>query len=290
MSGINQAKQANETYKAKFGSGGGSGFLKLRDGDIVRCYFPGSGDDGDPYFETYVAHEIPPESADKNRQYWYCPALSDHPVPAGYQCKWCGVPKIKTKRRMYMWFYVQAIMHKTLLQGENFPQVNYKGINFFQEEVNDFKRWDTSAWDESPFEDIVMIKMQFGALNTQRTLLSVVGSQLKRRYKMAGEPNTPALPDAYQAKAKEDCQPIMAILQSKLQQDSDAEPVIRSLDDTPNMGLPNVGQPATPGFGDPNGGFAQNANGFANPAPPPQPGFAASPAPAGLPPKGEPLF
>lgn len=288
MSGINQAKQANEAYKTKIGNSSGN-FLRLRNGDIVLAYFPGDGEDGDPFFESYMAHEIPPDSAEKIRQYWYCPVLSDHTVPPGYQCKWCG-SKVKSKRRMYMWFYVQSTLHRQLLQGENFPQVNYKGVLYFQEDINDFKRWDTSAWDESPLEDIIMLKMQFGALNTQRTLLMVTGDTLKRRYKIAGEPNTQALPDAYKAQAAEKCDPIMKILQSKLQQDSDAEPVIRSLDDSPTMGLPDFGQGSVSTFGDQNGGGSLNANGFTNPVPLPTGNGFGGPPPQGLPERGQPLF
>lgn len=278
MSGINESRQATEIYKKEYGSSGSSSFLRTREGDVVLCYFVGSGDPGDPFFEPYVAHEIPPESAEKMRQYWYCPAMSKHHIPEGYLCKWCGT-NVKAKRRMYMWFYVQSILHRQLLQGEQFPQVEWRGMSYFREDINAFKRWDTSAWEESPLEDIFMMHMQFGSLRTQRTLLMCTGTGLKRRYKIAGEPNTPALPDQYVKKAIEECEPILSILQGKLQRETDAEPVIRPLDDSPTMGLPSFG-----GLADPS---AAQTGGFSTPTP------ANGGAPAGfgdLPPRGEPLF
>lgn len=286
MSGVNESRQITATYKEKYKSSGPGNWLRLREGDVFLLYFVGSGDNGDPFFETYMAHEVPPSTPEKRVEYRYCPVLSEHPIPQGYQCQWCG-SKVKSKRRMGMWFYVQTILHSSLLQGENFPQFDYKGVRYYREDINDFKRWDTSAWDESPLEDIFMVHMQFGSLRTQRCMLVVTGANLKRRYKIAGEPNTPALPDAYIQKAQEECEPIMSVLQGKLQNDTDSLPVTR-LEDNPSMGLPGFGEAPqmAPGFGT---GAAPSNPGFQAPASPVT-SFGGFPPPADLPPRGQPMF
>lgn len=303
MSGINDLRQTTAMYKEKYRSFS-SEFLRFREGDVLLFYFCGDGEPGDPFFEVYMAHEIPAPEGQQGKRYWYCPVLSNHQVPQNYQCQWCN-SKVKSKRRMGMWMYVQAILHTSQMQGENFPQVNWKGINYFQEDINDFKRWDTSAWDESPLEDIFMVHMQFGSLRTQRSIMTVTGKDLKRRYKIAGEPNTAPLPPTHIQAAQEQCEPIMQILMKKLAQANDTEPVIRSLDNSPTMGLPVQNANGFTNPPQPQGGFAPpQPQGFPQPQvpqefpAPPQPqegggfnsGFGNGAPPQGLPPRGQPLF
>lgn len=179
MSGLRSIQEKHAQWQAARPNNGRS--LFLRTDDIVFAHFIGTGNDPDPYMEVYLGHEIPATEQGGYAQVRYCPVLSEHDL--SYECEHCGTA-LKIKERMQMWFYVTDILHATLKDGETLPAVAYAGRNYFRREMNRPMTWDSSAWRESPLDEIIWIHGQLGNLQSKQMVLRATGDGLKRRYRI----------------------------------------------------------------------------------------------------------
>ena len=212
MSGLEEARRRIEERRAQQKTGGGAD-LWIRENDLVIAHFLCTGGDNDPLFETYVSHEYPATGQGKYSTLKYCPVESGH--DENYDCQGCR-DNIKTKDRMIMWFWVYDILHTSLKQGENFPTVMWNNKQYFRREINGPKVWDTSAWRESPLDDILMLGAQLGNLQATRINLMSTGSGLTKRFKLYMEPGTSSIDPTCIATAQDTIRPVIDILKEQL--------------------------------------------------------------------------
>lgn len=213
MSSLTDAQKRLEQRRQQQQQNAGGHDLWFRENDLVIAHFLATGQDDDPYFETYVAHEQPAKGEGKWPTLIYCPVESGH--DENYDCQGCR-DNLKTKDRMAMWFWVYSVLHSQLKANESFPQVTWNNKMYFNREINGPRLWDTSAWQESPIDDIIMLGNQLGNLQAMRMNLVTTGSGLKKRYKIYTEPNTGSIDEENLAAAQETIVPIIDILMGRL--------------------------------------------------------------------------
>lgn len=211
MAGIKQISDRQDKWRQERPeSGGGSGQNYYpRTGDIVFFYFMSTGEDDDPYMEVFWSHEIPAQQQGRFSTYKYCPVQSEHNTD--YKCAYCD-GTYKLKKRMMIWMYVVEILQTQLREGEQLPTVNWRGRNYFKREVNEVRLWDTSAWRESPLDDIINLASQIGNLHAFMFELHAVGEGLQRRYKVYIQQGSQGFPAAAYQKGKETAQPLRELL------------------------------------------------------------------------------
>ncbi len=152
-----------------------------QEGDRLFFAFLWTGEEGDEWFEFYGAHEIPPTGNQQFASKRFCPVLtrwSETP------CRYCA-QDFKSKEMMRMGLYVFDLLRRNPPR-EGAPiqtVVSYKGESYYRDPVNAYREWDTSAWSESPFKDILW-HAEAGNIQTSVFELQVTGAQLKRRYKI----------------------------------------------------------------------------------------------------------
>jgi hypothetical protein len=95
---------------------------------------------------------------------------------------------------------------------KQFPQVNYENRLYFNEEVNAFKIWHTSAWKESPWQDINKLNEIYKGLHNFTAQLICIGANLDRRFKIYAIPQSPMVSEQTYAAAKAECEAIPLIL------------------------------------------------------------------------------
>ena len=213
MSSLDEARKKIEERRSQQKAAGGGQDLWIRENDLVIAHFLCSGGESDPYFDTYVSHEYPAKGQGQWPSLKYCPVESGH--DENYDCPGCK-DGIKTKDRMIMWFWVYDILHSTLKQGESFPQVAWNNKSYFRREVNGPKVWDTSAWRESPLDDILMLGAQLGSLHKTRVNLMSTGSGMQKRFKLYMEPGSPPIDPAILEQAIPMIKPVVEILREQL--------------------------------------------------------------------------
>ena len=282
MSSLDEARRRIEERRQQQTQVSGNG-LWFRDNDMVICHFICTGGENDPYFDTYVAHEKPASGEGKWPTQTYCPVESGH--DGNYDCPGCR-EGLKTKDRMIMWFWVYDILHAVLKQGESLPQIMYMNKPYFRREVNGPRIWDTSAWRESPLDDIIMLGNQLGNLQAMRMNLMSTGTGLTKRFKIYGEPNTGSIDPACLAAAQETIRPVVEVLRERLITVATVQNPAMQAQPVPTNGQPI--QPYIPG-GPANipayvpgasttGGAADTGNvTSAGPAIPPKPGAKGKP-------------
>lgn len=287
MSSLDEARRKIEERRQQQAQAASSSDLWFRENDMVVCHFLCTGQEGDPYFETYVAHEKPAVGEGKWPTQIYCPVESGH--DGNYDCKGCR-DGLKTKDRMIMWFWVYDILHATAKPGENLPQIMYMNRPYFRREVNSPRLWDTSAWRESPLDDILMLGAQLGNLQAMRMNLMTTGSKLTKRFKIYAEPNTGPIDPTALALAKETIRPVVDILRERLVEVA----VVQNPATVPQNGQPqpSVITPYVPSSSSGSASVPTNIPPYV-PGGPPAQTVADSPAPpaagknkAGKPPKG----
>lgn len=221
MSGINQIRQRQQEWEQKRpANGGGGDNLYLKNGDIVFAHFLSSGEDDDPFMEVYYAHEIPPQAAGGFGTFKYCPVESGH--DDNYACAYCAQDGFKLKKRMMIYFHVQRILHISVKDGVQLPTMDYMGRTYYVRDMNRALLWETSAWNESPLNDILFLAMSMTgpdgrtSLRQQQIILVATGDNLVRRYKIYPYQGTAPLPDELVAKAKQTVKPVIQLLRESL--------------------------------------------------------------------------
>lgn len=183
-------------------------------GDIVLCNFVSTGSDGDTFILPYKAHIIDAQST-KGKTYT-TQRLCVNETYDKQDCKYCQMGLKNIKPRMIMWFWVSNILHAIQPREKNFPAVAFEGRTVFNEEVNGFKSWETSAWSESPWKDIVRLNELYQGLNKFTAQLACTGDGLQRRFKIYPIPNTPGITPELYERAKQECTPCPQMLEKQL--------------------------------------------------------------------------
>lgn len=206
-------------------------------------HFIGSGNENDPYIDFYLAHEIPAQGNERFPSLRYCPAMSGH--EPDYQCPYCAEGGYKLKERMIMWLWVYDILHTQLRDGETLPTVTFQGRNLYRRAINAPRLWDTSAWAQSPFDEIVYQHSTMGNLRNDRFGLWTTGQGLERRYQLRNLNMNEAINPELLAQAEKECAPVLAHLKKTLEQ---PETVSRSASASPAQSQLNAApQPYNPG-------------------------------------------
>lgn len=229
--------------------------LRIDTNDRVLGYFCSSGDDGDSLIKAYRSHAYDMISKTNSRYsiFKYCPNASGE---QGVPCANCQVGNQQIKERMSIWMYVTNILHAQMPQARQgqqqvqFDQIAYQGAYYFNEEVQGFKLWETSAWKESPWLDICKFYEMYGnSLHKFMFQMDVVGQGMNRRFKLYPLPNSAFFPPELYARAKQECTPITDILKPQASQTVQTNPQMQQQQQPQGgvgMGLlPNGQQPGT---------------------------------------------
>lgn len=187
-------------------SGGNELRFSKQGGELVFGYFISSGDDGDRFMSLYKGHSVETitTKGEKISVVKFCPILSG----MGEECQYCDAGNTAIKDRMSMWFYVTDILHTFLPQEKNFPTQEFGGRVYYREEIQAFKLWNSSAWKESPWEDIVRFQTLYKGLHNLQFMMTVSGAGMARRYKITAMPEPSKLPEEIYERAKSECQAI----------------------------------------------------------------------------------
>lgn len=280
MAGLNDAVAKAQAWEASRPSGAE---LYMRENDVVLFWFAGNGHPGDPYFEVYVAHDMPPSGQRKFGSPRYCPRLSE--IQDGGTCpNPCSLEGYKTKQRMRMWLYVSSILHAQRKPDDpaDWQQVDFMGTIYWQQKVEAPMIWDTSAWRESCLPDIKWSWQagQAQGLHHNLHVLRTSGEGTAKRYRVTEYPIS-KVPFPHQAIIAEKCRPIAEALKLEstlemVQPGASAPASIGAAAPALPSFVPQTVAPAPPPA------FATAAPAqqpaFAAPTPP-QPAFAAPPPP-----------
>lgn len=208
-----EARRAQwEAEKPGFGNG-----LRLFENDVALGHFVATGSDGDAFIKVYKSHAFPGISQKTGKRFWnyrYCTREND-----GTECVFCAAGHAELKERMSMWFYLYCILHATPPQEKpNLPQTQWEGRIYYQEEVQGFKRWDDSAWSQSPWADILQLYQSYQTLHAFLFSLKVTGREMQKRFKIFAIPNSAPLPPEVYQRAINECTPIPQTLRAEQQQ------------------------------------------------------------------------
>lgn len=218
---MNNRMQQWMSEKPQF-SNDGTQLRGFMEGDIILFNFVANGDDGDVFLKAFRAHafQVPSRNGGRpNTANRYCPIQNGE---QGVPCVYCQQGHSQMKERMNMWLYVQAYLHAQLpqpRQGEapmQLPAMEYQGRYYYVEQRNKFQLWETSAWKDSPWNDINKLAEVYRGLHNFTGEMTVVGKELSRRFKIIALPNTAGLPPEIYEKAKQECTPIRQLLQNDL--------------------------------------------------------------------------
>lgn len=213
MNSLRDMNQKMQTWMSEKPQGGFSDTneLRLDTGDVAFLQFVANGNEGQRYIAIYRSHIIPQVGKNGGRfnATRFCPVKSG---VSGVECPLCAQGHTDIKERMSMWFYVSNILHAKLPQNKQFPQVNHQGNFYFNEEINAFKRWDTSAWKNSPWQDILRLSDMYEGLHNFSAQLECVGAGLEKRFKIYAIPNSTGITPELYARANDECGDIAKML------------------------------------------------------------------------------
>lgn len=219
----------------------GSGIeLRFSTGDIVIGQFVAKGDEGDRYIKIYRSHIFPKQSQAGKRfnETRYCPRSSGDTA----DCPICMAGIVAdVKERMSMYFYVFQILHSRPAEGKNWEATFYQGRTLFVEQVNGFKRWDTSAWRDSPWKAIGTLYDAYHGLNNFVFQLECTGQGTATRYSIMALPNTQGLAPEIYEQAGHELQPLGDYLRNQANQPVQAAPMVATAP------APTIGQPVFTG-------------------------------------------
>jgi hypothetical protein len=213
--------------------------LRLFENDIALVQFVASGSDGDAFIKVYKSHIFPGVNAKSGKRfnnYRYCTQHND-----GTECVFCAQGHTEIKERMSMWFYTYMILHAGPVQRlPNLPQTTYLNRVYYQEDVQGFKRWDESAWAQSPWASIIQLYTMYGSLHNFVGQLGCTGREVTKRFSIVPLPNSAFLPPELYQRAIQECMPIPQMLRAQQQQPVQANPTAGATALQPN------GMPAAP--------------------------------------------
>lgn len=219
-----QARRQQWAAEKPVYSGGNELRFSTLGGELVFGYFVSSGEDADQFINIYKGHAVPTVTSKgiKISVVKFCPILSG----VGEQCAYCDAGNTDFKDRMAMWLYISDILHTNLPAEKQFPTVPYGGRVYFREEVNAFKLWYSSAWKESPWDDIVRFHTLYKGLHNFMWQMVVSGAGMARRYKMYAMPEPAQFTAEMYEKAKQECRPIPELLKESLAGPVQAAPAV----------------------------------------------------------------
>lgn len=263
----------------------GGNELRVQRDDLIIFQFIASGNDGDAFIKAYKAHAIDTVSSKTGKPFSinrFCAVQSGE----GNECSYCQQQIGGVKERFSMWMWVTNILHTTMPAEKTFPQINHQNRLYFNEEptteVNGvatpgaFKVWHTSAWRESPWDDIVNLAGLYQGLHNFTAQMAVVGDQMQRRYKVYAIPNSPFLTPELYERAKAECTPIPQLLNEQLASPVVAAPVQPANNNAPQGTSAIVSAWQPPGNSVPSLGFSPPAS-FTTPAEPSAPVVKVAP-------------
>lgn len=206
--------------------------LRLEKDDLVLFQFVSSGEDGDQFIKVYRSHilEAISKAGKRYNTHRYCPVQSGDDMA----CPLCDQGVKDIKERMSIWMYVTNILHAKLPQDKQFPYVAYEGKNYYQEEVNGWKVWHTSAWRDSPWQMIVKLGAMYKGLHNFAAQLIAVGDGLNRRFSVYAIPQTEGITAEQYTTAKVECENLGDMLRKQINQ---------AVQLNPNPGQQVQGQP-----------------------------------------------
>lgn len=188
--------------------------LRFQEGDLIIFNFVASGNDGDMFIKMYRAHEfdVAMRNGRPGKAYRYCTTQNGE----SEECPYCVQGHTVLKERMSMWMWVDSILHASMPPEKQYPQVNFQGRVYFREEVGAYRVWNTSAWRDSPWNDILNIAELYQGLHAFTAQMAVVGRELQRRYKVYAMPNSTGLPPELYERAKAELKPIPQMLKDQM--------------------------------------------------------------------------
>lgn len=211
---FDQDNRLNQWLGEKASNSSWGNNLRLNNGDTVIFQFVGNGDDGDRFIKLYRSHEV--KTTFRNGQVGnttrYCPTANGEPG----ECPLCAQNETKFKERMSIWMYVANILHTTMPADKQFPTVQYQGRMYFNEEINGFRVWHNSAWQESPWVDIKKLFGMYNGLHNFTAQMDAIGDGTKRRYKLYPLPNSSGLDPAIYEQARAELEPLTEMLHKEI--------------------------------------------------------------------------
>lgn len=228
---------------------GNSNEWRPQPNDLLIFHFVANGDEGDRFLKVYRSHIIQKAGKDASgketffSEARYCPIQSGEPE---LPCPLCEAGHTEIKERMSMWLDVDNILHaqlpRKMPEGKVFPQVVHENRMYFNEEVNGFKLWHTSAWRDSPWPDILKNYEIYKGLHNFVGNIQVVGERLQRRFKLYALPYTPFLAPERYSLAQQECTPIIDILHAEINSPVQINPQQVQQQAAPVPQFPSLGQ------------------------------------------------
>ena len=205
MTSLRDMNARREQWMAEQPQWGGGNELYLNEGDTVLFFFA-SNDGTDDLIKHYWSHAYDGRTKSGRPMdiLRYCPVKDGLDVP----CPSCVAGNTKLKERMSMWLWVTNILRAQMPKDKQLPQVQYNNQYYFNEEVNDWRIWNTSAWRESPWNDIVKMEGLYKGLHNFTGTIDCIGREMTKRFKFYPIPNSASLPPELYERAKQECQKI----------------------------------------------------------------------------------
>lgn len=247
VSSLRQMQEQMSGWMAEKPQWDGGQDLRMLPGDLVLFQFMANGDEGDRLIKVYRSHIIAKKGNNGTpyNDHRYCPIQSQE---SNVSCTLCEQGHDEVKERMSMWLWIENILHTTMPKDKQFPVVTYEGRQYFNEEMitegnpqkGAFKIWHTSAWRDSPWQDILKLGELYKGLHNFTAQLIRYGTGMQTRYKVIAIPNSAMVSPELYARAMQECTPIPEILHGQL-----ASPVTVAPQQAQEQPISAIGTPSS---------------------------------------------